>query len=149
MRYKKIIVPLDGSEQSERAIAHAVSLAQEHGGSLSLVRVVDFASELAGEFSAVAYNSTLERLTEETEEYLEEKKRVLAGQGVQVTTILKLGPPAKRILEAVEESNADLLVMSSHGRSGLSRWFMGSTAEDVMRRSTVPTLLLPRDPQPE
>lgn len=141
MNILKILVPLDGSELSEAAIANALEIAPS--STVILTRVTDLA-ELSHEYSAIAVTSLLEEMKDECEDYLDSKLKELSQRKVKAEAVPLIGNPAKLIVELARERDVDLIVISSHGRSGLRRWFLGSVAEEVMRRSPVPVLLLPQ-----
>jgi nucleotide-binding universal stress UspA family protein len=144
--FLRIFVPLDGSQRAERALDLAVLLAQQTSQSESaLVPLVIL-------FQAVDLSPLLDlddhadegtRATETATRYLQEKARSLREQGITVETGARLGNPAEVILEQTMARQVELIVMSTHGRSGLARWALGSVAERVARSAPVPMLLLP------
>jgi nucleotide-binding universal stress UspA family protein len=146
--YERIVVPLDGSQRAEEAIAHAESLAHATGAPLHLVRVVDTApmtqvgiTGLGVEQAAlVAALKTIEDEEAAATKYLAVTREQLAERGVATTTEIVTGEVVPEILEAMRPR--DLLVMTTHGRTGMARWFYGSVAEAVIRRSPVPVLVV-------
>jgi nucleotide-binding universal stress UspA family protein len=146
--YERIVLPLDGSDLAEEAIAHAEMLAQETGAPMHLVRVVDTPSlmrlGMVGLGVEQAALSAALRLIEAEEaaatEYLEAIREQLVARGVVTTTTVVAGQVVPKILSAVQPG--ELLVMTTHGRTGLPRWFVGSVAEAVIRRSPVPVLVV-------
>lgn len=146
--YRRIVVPLDGSDLAERALPEAEGLARLIGASLHLVRAIDIVAlnRFAG-FPAVEYAAVTQSLEDEqtvAKEYLERIEQDLSGRGFAVTTAIRHGSAAREIVADV--SPGDLIAISSHGRGGLARWFLGSVAEEVARRSTVPVLLVRAEP---
>jgi len=147
--YRRIVVPLDGSELAEAALPQAEGLAKLTGAPLLLLRVID-ASRLdryggyGVAFDLTVYDGLIEEERTAGREYLEGIQRQVAGRGLQVEIEQREGPAAREILAAAGEG--DLIAMASHGRGGLARWFMGSVAEDVVRRSDVPVLLVRAHP---
>lgn len=140
-RYRKILVPLDGSELAERALAPAVSLAQAMSAKVVLLRVVP---PLIRDISAERYRQLALEISEnQAREYLRSVHSMLADTGVELSTKTKVGPVAESILACVEENDVDLIVMSSHGRSGIGRWIRGSVAEKVLRHAPCATLIIP------
>lgn len=139
MTLGKILVPLDGSTLAETALAKAVALARESGGAaIVLVRATE-ASTLAGRDPIEAQVAVVK----EAEEYLETVAARVRAAGVKdVATSVWYGPPAPAIIEAAEMTRADVVVMSTHGRSGLGRLLLGSVAESVLRATHIPILLL-------
>jgi nucleotide-binding universal stress UspA family protein len=138
MKVKTILVPLDGSNLAEAALTPAMEIARESGGSLVLLR------------AAVGHSRPMADPTEaqvqavrEAEEYLAEVRARVATAGVaNAETSVWYGPPVEAIVEAARYRKADLIVMSSHGRSGLGRLVLGSIAESVLRSTSVPILLI-------
>jgi nucleotide-binding universal stress UspA family protein len=142
--YKRIIVPLDGSELAEQALGQARDLATRLTIPLHLVRVVDTyrTQSLPATGMALDYSMLSELAEEEIEDaktYLQEKVTQLNGEGLEVTGDVLHGPIARQIVAAAEKG--DVIVMSSHGRTGIKRWFLGSVAEEVMRHAECPVLL--------
>ncbi len=138
-----IIVPLDGSLLGESALALAEGLAKTFGNPLLLVRSVDrprVASPSLGNPVIVA--KVEEWAIEETRSYLQRKQLEVANRGVRVTTEISVGSPAWFIDECVQAHHAGLVVMASHGRSGMGRFLLGSVAQTVLRESEAPVLLV-------
>ena len=147
--YQRIVVPLDGSELAERALPKAEELARLAGAPLHLVRVVDVARlGRYGLYGLAIEASALELALEDernaAQDYLERKQRELSERGVSVTVELREGVVTRELLLLMRPG--DVVVMASHGRGGLARWFLGSVAEEIVRRSTVPVLLVRAQP---
>lgn len=142
--YKQIVVPLDGSELAEEALKQAKNLAQSSGSPLKLVRVVDTyrSQSLPATGMAMDY-ALLSELAEEeiadAKQYLTNKVEEVKAEGIQVSGDVLHGPIARQICSVASED--DIIVMSSHGRTGIKRWFLGSVAEEVMRNAECPVLL--------
>ncbi|GIX48525.1 MAG: universal stress protein [Candidatus Tectimicrobiota bacterium] len=135
--YTKILVPLDGSEVAEVALPHAVALARTFGAELVLLRVAH------APFSPGRDPLEAERAAvEESEQYLAEAAQRLAAQGVPVRTVVRYGKAAEEILDHAATEGISLIVMATHGRSGVGRWLLGSTAEKVVRATSQPVLLV-------
>ena len=142
MTFNKILVPLDGSTLAEAALWRAVELAD--GGTLSLLRAAE-AHSLPGA-DMIDAQVTVVR---EAEEYLASIARRLADRGLKkVETHVWYGPAAAAIVEAAETHKADMIVMSTHGRSGLGRLILGSVAESVLRGTRTPILVVRADSAP-
>lgn len=138
MKVDKILVPLDGSALAESAIATAVEMARSGLATLMLVRAVE-AHTLPG---ADPTDAQVE-VVREAEAYLAGVADRLKQQGVKnVQTSVWYGPAASAIVDAARLRKADLIVMTTHGRSGLGRLILGSVAESVLRGTTTPILLL-------
>jgi nucleotide-binding universal stress UspA family protein len=139
--YKRVLLPLDGSPLAEQALPHAIAQARYAEAELILLRVVEPFAQARG--LSVA---DLERIREQTEGWSRESLGRIAAdvqqQGVPVQTAMVEGRPHVAIAEYAESNQVDLIVMSTRGQSGLSRWFMGSVADRVVRGATVPVLLV-------
>ena len=146
--FKKILVPLDGSELAERALEPAIRIAEKFGGEVILLRVAVPETMLVGLACLTpqpyeVYDADLWRDQEEAQAYLSGITTRWAAAQVPVRTEVISGTPPEMIVEAAQEAGADLVVMSTHGRSGLSRLIYGSVAEAVLRGARVPVLLIP------
>ena len=138
MKLDKILVPLDGSALAESAIPKAVELARVGLSSLLLMRAAE-AHTLPGADPTEAQVEVVR----EAEEYLKAVAERLTKDGVRnVETSVWYGPAAAAIVDAARLRKVDLIVMSTHGRSGLGRLILGSVAESVLRGTTTPILLL-------
>jgi nucleotide-binding universal stress UspA family protein len=146
--YDRIVVPLDGSELAEEAIAHAETLTRTTGAPIHVVRVVNTPPltqvAMAGlGVEQAALSAALKRIEAEeaaAAEYLEVVRERLDERGLVTTTAVVTGEVVPELLGAVQPR--DVLVMTTHGRTGLMRWFFGSVAEAVIRRSPAPVLLI-------
>jgi nucleotide-binding universal stress UspA family protein len=139
MKVDKILVPLDGSTLAETALSKAVEFAKENPEAVLMLLRAAEASALPG---IDAIEAQIEAVRE-AEEYLAAVETRLYATGVkQVRTSVWYGRPAPAIVEAAHVSKVDLIVMTTHGRSGLGRFFLGSVAESVLRGTTTPILLL-------
>lgn len=151
--YTHIIIPLDGSKLAERALPEAEKLARVTKAELVLVRVVDFASrDRFGDFGLLYEYEAMAKALEEEREiatvYLAELSDRLTTEGFTVSSKLLSGIAAKAIVAEAEAG--DVIVMATHGRTGMRRWFIGSIAEEVLRHATVPVLLVRvTDPAPD
>lgn len=139
----RILVPLDGSALAERALLPAEHWAKAFAAEIFLFRVWQPATYgHDGWTGGVAYAELDDAVRGAAEEYLREKALEMEGRGVRVRCATQLGAVADTILEAAEKHGVNLIVMSTHGRSGLGRWVMGSTADRVLRTSPIPVLLV-------
>ena len=138
MKLSTILVLLDGSDVAEAALTPAVELARTAGAKVVLLR--------AGEAHTGPLTDPVEaqvHVMREAEEYLTAAQARVKGAGVaDVEVSAWYGPPAEAIVEAARHRKADLIVMSSHGRSGVARLVLGSVAESVLRATAVPILLI-------
>ena len=137
MAFKKILAPLDGSMLSELALTPVVELAAGDA-SVVLLRAVE-----AHTFPGVDPTDRQVQVVDDAKEYLARIERHLRWRGVKdVQASVWYGPAVSAITEAAETRGVDLIVMSTHGRSGLGRAVMGSVAESVLRSVTTPVLLV-------
>ncbi len=141
--YKRILVPLDGSESSAATLKEALKLAKEQGARVHLTHVYERIKHVVTE-GVIDLTPSLRR---QGEQLLAEALTGARKAGVKATTAL-VEAGSRRIAAAVVEQaakeGADLIVMGTHGRRGFERLILGSVAEGVARRATVPVLLLPR-----
>jgi len=135
--YRTILVPLDGSAFSERALPMATTLAQTMSARLVLVRAAS-----ASVFPGADPTEAQCQAVEEAEGYLWALATGLSEQSLSVEAAVPYGDAAEAILLEIGLRGADLVVMCSHGRSGLGRWIYGSVAEQVLARSPAPVLLV-------
>lgn len=142
--YKCILVPLDGSALAEQALQHAAPLAQSCGAQLHLVRVVD-PQRIPVPPDAVDFQFR-ERLRQdaarEAELYIKGQEANCKAQGLTVTAHAPSGAVAATIVELAGSLGCDLIVICTHGRSGLGRWMHGSVAEKVMRGASTSLLVV-------
>lgn len=133
-----ILVPLDGSALAERALPYAERLARATDGQLVLVR-----SALARTFPGTDPTDAQTAAVDEAEAYVARIASRLEERGLAVIQAVPYGPAAEEILDEIDLRQADLVVMSTHGRSGLGRWIYGSVADHVLRGTRKPVLLIP------
>ena len=144
MNLKTILVPVDGSIVAEAALRPAVELAREAGAKIVLLR----AAEAHTLPMADLVNAQV-MVMRETQEYLAgARDRMLAAGAKDVEVSAWYGAPVEAIVEAARYRRADLIVMSSHGRSGLARLVVGSVTEQVLRTTRVPILVIRPDGAP-
>jgi len=124
--YTRIMIPLDGSELAQTALPHALDLGRALGATLVLLHVRD------GRKGS----------PEAARRYLEYLRRGHTGDGVAIELAVREGAVAEAIVRAADEERIDIIVMATHGRSGMQRVVYGSVAEQVLRSSTRPVLLV-------
>jgi nucleotide-binding universal stress UspA family protein len=140
--YKKILVPLDGSQLAEAVLPHAEALAKSEGAEIVLLSVPMTPSlEYLARSPGLA-NKVIEETENETEAYLELETAKLKKDGIKVSSIMREGPVPDMILKVADEVHADVIAMSTHGRSGVQRWLMGSVADRVVHHSHIPVMLI-------
>lgn len=139
---KHILIPLDGSPLAEHALVPAQQLAHAFNAKLVLFRVLESYSYAADGLVVSSIDGLDAIVGQTTQTYLDEQVKAIQAQGIKVSSASEYGVVADRILEAAHRYMADLIVMSTHGRSGLGRWVMGSVADRVLRASPIPVLLI-------
>jgi len=141
--YKKILVPLDGSELARKALDQAEKLAKTFDAEIILFQVVPFLP-IYGSPELVTPLIVDEKQRESAEKYLTNLAEELKKRGLKVTTMVRTGQQvAVEIIDFAKETGVDLIVMCTHGRSGITRWVLGSVAHKVLTRTETPILLLP------
>ncbi len=145
--YQKILVPLDGSELAEAALPYAEELAGRLGSQVTLVNV----HEVSVHPSETIAREYLQKMVGEATRGADACSAKLGtGDIVRVNSEVILGKPADSILEYAEKGNFDLIGLATHGRSGISRWAMGSVADRIIRATTRPVFLTrAKDTTPE
>jgi len=140
--YKRILVPVDGSPTSIRGLDEAIGLAKLGGGSVRLVHVLDRVVFPGGETYTV---DVFGLLREAGERILQKMKAHAAAAGIDASTFLSEVLPGRVcdvVVEQAKEFGADLIVLGTHGRRGVSRLLVGSDAEQIVRVAPVPVLLV-------
>lgn len=146
--YENILVPTDGSKTAEHAVDQAVDIASKYGSTVHVLYVVDV--------DATSYSLGSEQVDRIRQGHLDDMPEVeaeaneathyvadaAAEHGLTVEEHIRVGEPARAIRKFVEENDMDLIVMGSHGRSGLSRVILGSVTEKVLRRTRLPVLVV-------
>lgn len=140
--YKKILVPLDGSELAKKALDEAVKLTKVFDSEIVLLQVVPF-MPIYGSPELVTPLIIDEKQKELAEKYLTSLAVELKGKGHKVSVMVKTGQlVAVEIIDFAKEIGADLITMCTHGRSGITRWVLGSVTLKVLTRAETPILLL-------
>lgn len=143
--YKNILVPVDGSPTSNRGVMEAIRLAKDQGAQLRFLHVVDTHLVTMDMTGAVNMGEVLDILREAGAKILAAAKAQAAKESVAAETVIvdsMIGRIAEEAVRQAKAWPADLIVMGTHGRRGVSHLFMGSDAEAVIRTSPVPVLLL-------
>jgi len=134
--YDRILLPTDGSDAGNRAVEQAVGLARETGAELHVLFVVEdipYAPEMMDD-------TVEEQLREIGEEALEAIRGQADEAGVEVVEAIEEGAPHTAILDYADREDVDVVVMGTHGRSGLDRYLLGSVTERVVRTAEIPVL---------
>ena len=145
--FEKILVTLDGSPVAEKALEPALTLAQAFESEVVLLRVVMVEEVAVAAGMGVAYFDLHEALEkharEEAEAYLKGVEAHWRNTGARVRSEVVAGAPAEKIVETAKHLGVGMIVMSTHGRAGLSRLIYGSVAEAVLRAAVAPVTLIP------
>lgn len=137
--YDNILLPTDGSEGTEGAVAHAFDLAKTYDATVHTLYVIDLKEVNAIEHTFDTTEYTAE-FRSEGESVLEDLEARAEDAGIEINTVLEEGVPHEVILEYSDDEEMDLIVMGTHGRTGLDRYLVGSVTEKVVRLSDVPVL---------
>ncbi|MEO6319292.1 MAG: universal stress protein [Polaromonas sp.] len=144
--YHQILVPVDGSPTSEKALDEAIRLAQLNGARLRLVHVVDELNYVNGFDPAMNYlNDILPLMRISGEKLLAYGCKKAQGEGVEADSVLIDEGPGRlfeHVAEQARRAKADLIVVGSHGRRGIGRLLLGSDAEQIVRHAPVPVLVI-------
>jgi len=141
---ERVLVPLDGSARAEQALPVAARLAQTVGGTVVLLRVVSIPNEFVAyvTLEPIATQAVIDATLEEARTYLKSMASSHSLYSVHSETEVLLGQVGATILSVVDSQHIDLIVLCSHGYTGMTRWALGSVAEKVSQLAPVPVLVL-------
>lgn len=141
-----VLVPLDGSNLAEEALKHALNIV-DHKGKITLISAVEVPDvPVYGYYPPVSvpdYEKTKSELLPYARHYLEGVAKRLQEYGVQVVFEAEVGEPSDVITRLAEKHGVDAIVMSTHGRSGISRWLFGSVTNKVLGTKVCPVFVIP------
>jgi nucleotide-binding universal stress UspA family protein len=145
--YSHILVPLDGSELAECSLRHAKAIAKGcKGAKLTILRVIEPMPERVASNLIKAGEGMLQKTEQEgrmmAKDYIAKVENGLKAEGFSAQGMVRDGMASDEIMDYTRKNNVDLIVMSTHGRSGISLFFFGSVAEKVSRHSAIPALLI-------
>jgi len=145
--YKKMLVPVDGSLRSEVVVLHAAETAKAFGCSIRLLTVVDLDKRNGkvpqdGNSDEIASLAWVESQIEEAENHLRPVAERFEDQGLKPEMEVRFGNPSSEILKAAAEYGTDIIAMATRSRRGVARLMFGSVADQVLRESHVPVLLI-------
>jgi nucleotide-binding universal stress UspA family protein len=142
--YKHILVPLDGSELAELALPDAFGLAKLSQAEITLLQVVSPIETVVGMETGhpIYIDQQWETKKGIAQEYLATICERLRCPDIALNTVVEMGPAAETIVDYAHQHPVDLIVMATHGRSGLPRWVFGSVADKVLRGADLPVLLV-------
>ncbi len=130
--YKKVVLAVDGSEISSNAVRHAVMLAKQNNATIIAVHVVQPIDIL--DIETFKPDTVMHGLRQEGEQILSEVKKIAENEGVEVQTRIEDGPPYEKICDVAADTGADLIIMGSHGHTGIGKVFIGSVTERVISK---------------
>jgi len=133
---KKVLVPLDGSRVSEEVLAPVIRLVKESDGSLILFHAVT-----PSEYFSVTAAQYVQQERRRSAAYLQELAERISNNGLGIQERVLTGEASREIVAEAKRSHADLIAMSSHGRSGIREWAFGSVAERILRTTNIPVLV--------
>jgi nucleotide-binding universal stress UspA family protein len=136
-KLQKVLVPLDGSPCAEDVLPLIEKLAADLKASISLLRVA-----FAYTFPGVDPTEAEVKVVREAEEYLRGIEDRLKAKGLKVDTHVRYGNDAEEILDHAAQKEIDFIAMTTHGRSGVKRWLLGSVAEKILRHAAKPVFLV-------
>lgn len=139
--YRKILVPLDGSKRAETILPHVIELANRYNAQVIFLQVVE-PSPVVMESTLAFEPQLLEDRMKDAESYLNGLQAAFQEKGITARSQVIFGSIVATILDVAKREDADLIAMSSHGRSGLSRVFYGSVAAGVLHGVDRPLLLI-------
>lgn len=143
-KYDHVLVPLDGSDLAEMALDDAFSVAQLSQAEVTLLQVIPPIDQViaAGTDHPVFVDQQWENQQMLAMEYLESICERMNCENIAIHKAVEMGPAAETIIDYAHQQPIDLIVMATHGRSGLQRWVYGSVADKVLRGANLPILLV-------
>ena len=147
LTYKVILVPIDFSEQSKRTLAYATRIAARDGATIRLLHVFQVPDYAVTQYEhrqqgSEQLRNQVDWAEEEAQEHLNAVESELLGKGVKVKAYLRVGYPFEEILLMAKDPKVDLVIIGSHGRSGIKRLLLGSTAQRVVEHAQCPVLVV-------
>ncbi len=142
---KNILVPTDFSEYSDKALQEAIDIARQYKGKITLLHVIELVIHCTVDYCLDPQTITqveMESITASKKMIQDQINKFPEAKAVEVITDIRKGAPYEEILKAQEEKKFDLIVIASHGQTGLMRFLVGSVAEKVLRHSKCPVLLV-------
>jgi len=142
--YNKILVPLDGSKRAEAVLPHAEEMANRYGAEIILLRVEELHVMLEWDevVDLAKCHEKFDTRKKASESYLAQHEKKFREKGIKVNARVMHGPVVKSILTVAEEMDVDIIVMASHGLSGLPRTFYGSVTAGVLQKVDRPLLII-------
>ena len=135
-----VLVAMDSSERATAALEHA--LTDHPDARLTVFHAIDPAEHIHAEDAQFTYDDVVADRREHAEQLFDRARELAAGEGREIETATEVGKPAKAIVDYADANDVDHIVVGSHGRSGVSRLLLGSVAEVVVRRASVPVTVV-------
>jgi nucleotide-binding universal stress UspA family protein len=142
MTLSKILVPHDFGEVSDRALDFALEMAAKFDAEITVLHAYQLAHYGYPDSSLMATDTVEERLTAGVTKHMDDIVQARAGRGVKLTGVCRVGLPVEQVNAVAEEIGADLIVVGTHGRKGVTRALLGSIAEQIIRASPRPVLTI-------
>jgi nucleotide-binding universal stress UspA family protein len=150
MGYKKVLVPLDGSILAQKALVDAEKLVKESGGTIYLLSVHEIPTAQLEGYATYYYDASYqESYKKRIEKIIKEQAKELEQKDVNVVIMIRDGLPYEVIIETCKEEDIDVVVMTTHGHTGITRWIMGSVAERVVRLAPCSVFIIREKQQKE
>ena len=146
--FARVLIPTDGSDAAQPAVDAAIELAETHGATLHVLHIVDQPTSVSGMGEGVpGLDNLLDALEKEGQKATTDVAARAKDRGIETTTAVRQGNPHDDILSYAEENDIDVIVMGTHGRTGVKRALLGSVTEDIVRHSEIPVLTVHRAPE--
>jgi len=141
--FDRILIPLDGSDIGQAALNHIELVARETGAAINLIQVISTSGSMEASLVGNAnWDSFFKAIREAASDYLGSLVEELKGHGISAKYDILIGNPAAEIIEYAKKNKVDLIAMSTHGRTGLARWVLGSVADKVLHGAGMPMWLV-------
>jgi nucleotide-binding universal stress UspA family protein len=147
MIVQHVLVPIDFSATADQALAYAIALAQQLQARLTLLHVLDITPVTMDEMTSGVVTTYLDDLETDAQHLLQASRERVQRVGLQAESLLVQGTPTQTIVDTASEQGVDLIIMGTHGRTGLAHVFLGSVAEHVVRQGPCPVLVVRRAPE--
>jgi universal stress protein A len=141
MAIQHILVPTDFSEYADYALDYAIELAQKLQARFTLLHVLYLSPLTVGEVPPSVFNQILQDMENWAQQQMQETLKRVKQTGIQIDSVILEGTPFQMIIETAESKDVDLIVMGTHGRTGLTHVLIGSVAEKVVRLAPCPVLV--------
>lgn len=148
--FDDILVPIDGSDGSDRAVARAIELATQSSARIHVLTVVETERLAVGPDAGAVYDEFVGSIQDSGQRVVDDVVERVTAAGVDCADgLVRIGVPHQQIVKYVDEAGIDCIVMGTHGRSGVTRYLLGSVTENVVRTASIPVLTVPRAPDEE